>query len=48
MNIKVAVSNQELEEMGISHEELEDQIIYRLDNVGYEFVGYTVRIDIVE
>ncbi len=46
MNIKIELSKDELEEIGMSEDELEVDIIERLDSASPDLPGYNVFIEV--
>jgi hypothetical protein len=47
MNITIALSKEELEEIGMTEGELEVDIIERLDSASPDLPGYNVWIEII-
>ena len=46
MNIKIMLSKDELEEIGMTEDELEVEIIERLDSANPDLPGYNVWIEV--
>ena len=46
MNIKIELSKEELEETGLTEDELEIEIIERLDSANPDLPGYNVFIEV--